>query len=103
MKLIYATFPDQQTAEYMATNAIKEKLAACVNILPPIKAVYEWQGKLENSEEIAAFFKVADAKAPECRDWLVKNHPYDCPAVIVLPVESAAKAFERWIDGGLAS
>lgn len=46
-QLILCTCPDADCAENLANALIAEKLAACVNILPGVRSVYEWQGQIE--------------------------------------------------------
>ena len=55
--LIYAPFPDAETARTIASTLLDEGLIACANILGPIESVYVWQGRVESAQESAALFK----------------------------------------------
>jgi periplasmic divalent cation tolerance protein len=85
--LIYTTWPDAETAEAVAAEAVAERLAACVNVLQPIQSIYHWKGAVERAGEIPVLFKVAAATAPALRDFLVERHPYETPCIVALPVE----------------
>ena len=36
---------------------VSNKLAACVNIIPGVTSVYEWEGKIENDSELILMIK----------------------------------------------
>ena len=65
---------------------MEHKLAACVNILDGVESVYEWEGKIENENEVLMIIKSLSSKAGELADFVVRNHPYDCPEVITTRV-----------------
>ena len=52
--LLYATFPDRGEAERIVRITLAERLAACVNILPPCRSIYRWQSAVESADEVAA-------------------------------------------------
>lgn len=95
--LIYATFPDLATAERVGGDLVNRRLAACVNILPAMISIYEWQGKRERSAEVVMIAKTRDAVADETMSAIVEAHPYDNPAVLLLPVTAGAEKFCAWI------
>ena len=55
--LIYATYPDPETAEAGGRALVEAGLAACVNILPGMVSVYRWEGAVERSEECVMIIK----------------------------------------------
>jgi periplasmic divalent cation tolerance protein len=86
MVLIYTTWPDAETAEAAAAEAVAERLAACANILQPMESIYHWKGAVERAGEIPVLFKTSCETAPALRDYLVERHPYETPCVVALPV-----------------
>ena len=54
---VYAVFADAEEAERIGRTVVEEQLAACVNILGPIRSIYRWEGKIETADEVAAIFK----------------------------------------------
>ena len=95
--LVYATFPDLATAERIGSSLIDRRLAACVNILPAMISIYEWQGKRERAAEVVMIAKTRDAVADDTMAAIVEAHPYDNPAVLLLPVTAGAEKFCAWI------
>lgn len=95
--LIYATFPDLATAEAIAGKLVDARLIACANILPGMVSIYEWQGKRERGSEVVMIAKTRDGKADEAMAAIAEAHPYDNPAVLLLPVTAGAEKFCSWI------
>ena len=54
---VYAVFANPEEAERIGREMVEERLAACVNILGPIRSIYRWQGAVETADEVAAVFK----------------------------------------------
>jgi periplasmic divalent cation tolerance protein len=95
--LIYATFPDRATAEAVGGALVDRGLVACVNILPGMISIYVWEGQRQRSSEVVMIAKTRDARAEEAMAALVSEHPYDNPAVLLLPVMAGAEEFCAWI------
>lgn len=95
--LIYSTFPSPAEAERIGGALVDRGLAACVNILPGMTAIYVWDGKRQRDTEAVMIIKtrasLADTVIAETR----KLHPYTNPALVVLPVTSGSADFLRWI------
>ena len=95
--LVYSTFPSEAEAERIGGCLVDQGLAACVNIIPGMKAIYVWQGKRQADTETVMIIKtraqIAEAVIAEVR----KLHPYDNPALVVIPVTGGSSDFLRWI------
>merc|ERR1712186_307644 len=98
-RLYYTTVPNEETAKKMASNLVKSKLAACVNILPGITSIYEWQGKIEEDKELSLIVKSTTENADKIKQFVRENHPYDEPCLISLPIDENASSenFIEWI------
>ena len=95
--LIYSTFPSPAEAERVGGALVDRGLAACVNILPGMTAIYVWEGKRQREAEAVMIIKtragLADTVVAETR----KLHPYTNPALVVLPIAGGSEDFLRWI------
>jgi periplasmic divalent cation tolerance protein len=96
---VYSTFPDEASARRVAEALVTQKLAACVNIHPPMTSIYEWQGKLEIGPEVAAFIKTRAALADDVIKAARPLHPYTVPCFLVLPIQSGNDDYLAWARG----
>ena len=98
---LYVTAPDAQTARTISERLVRERLAACVNILPEIRSIYEWEGKLEETAETPFLVKTTHTAAADACARIKALHPYDTPCIAALPVSrtGSSAAFLDWIAG----
>ena len=96
-RLFYITVPSEEIAKKMASELVKNKLAACVNILPSVTSIYEWQGKIEQDEELSLIVKSTVENADKIKEFVKNNHPYDEPCLLSLPVDEKASS-ENFVD-----
>ncbi len=90
ISIVYTTIATLKEAETLAEQAISEKYAACVNIIPGAVSVYEWEGKLEKSQECLLLFKTTNAKAKELKQWILEKHPYSVPAILCGSIDTSS-------------
>ena len=95
--LIYSTFPTVEAADEAGTRLVDQALAACVNIWPGMTSIYIWQGERHRDSEAVMLIKTRAALAEAAIAEAKRLHPYTNPAFLVLPVESGAPDFLRWI------
>lgn len=101
--LVYATFPTTAAAETVAETVVREGLAACANIVPGLVSIYIWEGRLEREQEVALLMKTRRALAGEVVARTRSLHPFENPAILVLPVIAGAENFLAWIGQQTAS
>ncbi|MEO2240929.1 MAG: divalent-cation tolerance protein CutA [Euryarchaeota archaeon] len=94
--LVYSTAGDREEAKRIARRLIEEGLAACVNLWP-IESVYEWEGEVEEDEEVALLVKTTAERAERVVRRIVELHSYDVPAVLVIPVLGGHGEFLEWV------
>lgn len=97
MALVYATCPDLSTAETIARHLVNSKQIACANIIPGMVSVYRWEGKVERGDEVILIAKTRAHSAQHVMNAIVTEHPYDVPAVFVVPVHDGHPGFLSWI------
>ncbi|HEV2596618.1 MAG TPA: divalent-cation tolerance protein CutA [Sphingomicrobium sp.] len=98
---IYAVFGDSDEAERIARTAIEERLAACVNILGPIRSIYRWENALESANEVAAIFKTSEKRAGALMTRIAQLHSYDVPCVAELPVEKVLESYAAFVEANV--
>jgi periplasmic divalent cation tolerance protein len=100
--LVISTFPDAETAERIGRALVTENLAACANILPPVRSIYRWQEKIEDAAEIVALLKTTAGKYAALERRVKELHPYDVPEIIALPVSRGLDAYMKWLGESCA-
>lgn len=101
LRTIYCTFPNKQSAEDLAYDLITEKLAACVSVLPVEASVYRWKEKVCIEKEYVALIKTSEKKLKKTVSFILKEHPYDVPCLVVYKPDSVLKSYDRWVHSNL--
>ena len=102
MIIIYSTFSSKEEAEKIAEALIREKLAACVNILAS-DSVYAGEGKIEKSKEAVAIIKTRKINFKKVEKFILKNHSYKIPCVVGIPVRKVNKKYFHWLKENVKS
>jgi periplasmic divalent cation tolerance protein len=99
LRLIYTTWPNAGQAEACAEALLQVGLIACAHIQPMGRSLYQWQGKLERSDEVVMWVKTTRAKGSEAAAAIAAHHPYEVPAILALPVDLAGSwpAYLDWV------
>ncbi|MGW0757143.1 divalent-cation tolerance protein CutA [Streptomyces sp. NPDC002814] len=91
------TIDDAEKAEALASGAVENRLAACAHIDQPFTAVYRWKGAIETATEWRISYKTTSERLPELAAWVSKNHSYEVPEWITLPVTGGSDAYLAWV------
>lgn len=102
-QIILCTCPEQKTAKDIAEQLISSQLAACVNIAPGISSIYQWQGKIEYSQEHLLIIKSHSSKYQNIENKIKQMHPYELPEIIAVPIELGLPEYLQWIDTCLST
>lgn len=93
-----STLPDRETAAAIASTLVEQRLAACVSLLPQITSFYEWQGRLEQAQEILLLIKTTKQNYQAVEAALRENHPYELPEILAVPVEQGLPGYLDWVE-----
>jgi periplasmic divalent cation tolerance protein len=95
--LVLCTAPTAEVAAGLARALVEARLAACGNVLPGLRSIYRWQGRVEDEPEVLLLLKTTRASFPALRDELLRRHPYEVPEVLALPVEAGSAPYLTWL------
>ena len=95
---VYATFADADEAARIGRTVVEERLAACINILPPCTSIYRWEGAIKQSAEVPALLKTSTSSVDALIARIAELHSYDVPAITVWPVERLSAPFAEWVE-----
>jgi periplasmic divalent cation tolerance protein len=102
VSIIYSTTDTMDTAKTIARSLIKEKLVACVHIIPKIESIYRWQGKLEEINECVLLAKTSERNVQKTIQKIRSLHPYEVPEIIVFPPVGGLKEYLDYIESETA-
>ena len=95
---MYVTFGSLKEAKKLGAELVRNKLAACTNIIPSIYSTYVWKNKTMIDKECSMIVKTSKSKVKEAIKFIVKKHSYECPAVSSFPIDYVHADFKKWID-----
>ena len=97
-RLVLTTTSSAEDSKKIARVLVERRLAACVNIVPRIKSVYRWEGKVEEAQEYLLLIKTTEEAFPRLRDAIQELHSYDIPECIALAIENGSVPYLSWIS-----
>lgn len=95
--LIYTTFETVEEAKNVGRVLVESGLAACVNIIPSMTSIYEWQGEIQETGEVVMVIKTRKGCQTQTLRRAKELHPYDTPALLVINPSDADEDFAAWI------
>jgi periplasmic divalent cation tolerance protein len=95
---VYAVFANAEEAERIGRTVIEERLAACINILGPIRSIYRWQGKIETADEVAAILKTFHWNGDPLIERITALHSYEVPCVVSFPIDKIVRTYANWVE-----
>ncbi len=98
-RIVLTTLADEKQAEKFAEVLVERRLAACVNIVGPIRSIYRWKGNIERESEFLLIIKTTSEQASRLEAAFKELHPYELPERVELSVEGGSEAYLAWIAG----
>lgn len=102
IRFVYITVGDSQEADVIGRELVEGRLAACVNILPSMRAIYRWKGHVEEDGETVLIAKTTRQRMPALIEKVRSLHSYSCPCIVSLPVVEGYSPFLEWIQNQVA-
>jgi periplasmic divalent cation tolerance protein len=99
---VSAIFADAAEAERIGRAVVDERLAACINILGPVRSIYRWQGAVEAADEVAAILKTTDVAADALITRIAGLHSYEVPCIATWPIDKVLGSYADWVEGSVA-
>lgn len=92
------TTSSAKEAKELAGLLVGERLAACVQIIPKIESVYEWDGRIHADQEYLLLIKTRERRVEDIKRVLEKQHSYEVPEFLVVPVTDGLDEYLKWMD-----
>ncbi|MBA2737547.1 MAG: divalent-cation tolerance protein CutA [Pyrinomonadaceae bacterium] len=101
MLVVLTTTSSAEEAEILAKKIIGDKLAACVQVLPPMKSFYFWEGAVQAETEHLLLIKTLPEKFDALETFIQANHSYDVPEIVALAAENVSAKYLSWLKSYL--
>jgi periplasmic divalent cation tolerance protein len=98
VSILYSTTGTIENARRIAHALLKDKLVACVNIIPKVESLYRWQGKIEKTTECALIAKTTERNVEKAIQKIRSLHPYEVPDIIVFPPVDGLKEYLAYVE-----
>lgn len=95
--LVLTNLPDAAAAKAIARQLVERRLAACVNMLPQVQSIYQWNGAVEEANEITLLIKTTQGRYADLEALIKAAHPYDVPEIIAMPIVQGLPQYLDWI------
>ncbi len=96
--LVYSTCPNRRTAFAIADALVQAGLAACVNVSAVSTSVYEWEGRIEQAEEVLLTIKTTGARYADVEAAIRARHPYELPEIVAVPIQRGLPEYLTWVE-----
>jgi len=96
--VVLVTCGSEEEAAKIANGLVDEQLAACVNIISPIRSIYRWEGKVWDEKEWLLIIKTQRRRFAELEKKVESLHSYSVPEIIVLPIAEGSTPYLKWLE-----
>ncbi len=97
IRMVFSTIDSEENARKLASNLVKEQLAACVNIISNVTSVYKWKGMMEQADECLLIIKTSEDRLDKLTERIRELHPYEVPEVVSVAIEQGSAPYLEWV------
>jgi len=95
--VVFVTCGSEKEALKIAHSLVEERLAACVNLVSPVRSIYRWEGKIWDEKEWILIIKTQKERFEELEKKVKSLHSYSVPEIIGLPIVEGSSSYLRWL------
>jgi periplasmic divalent cation tolerance protein len=96
--VVFVTCGSEEEALKIARALVEERLAACANIVSPLRSIYRWEGKIWDEKEWLLIIKTQQSTFEDLSKRVKALHSYSLPEIIALPIVEGSPAYLNWIE-----
>jgi periplasmic divalent cation tolerance protein len=95
--LVMITASSEEEAEEISHTLVKERLAACVNMLGGMRSIFRWKGEISSEQEVLLLAKTKDRLFEKLKKRVLELHSYEVPEIIALPILAGFEQYLSWM------
>ena len=96
--VVLTTLATADEAVTLIRALLERRLIACGNILPGVRSLYRWEGKVADEREVIVLLKTRAVRLDALEMAFGELHPYKVPELLALPVSAGLHKYLEWID-----
>ena len=97
--VVMCTFPSEDVVRQIGTKLIEKQLIACINCIPSVISLYQWEGAICEEKECLALLKTTRKNYTTLEQMIRKLHPYEVPEIIAMETDQVEKHYLAWVKG----
>jgi len=101
--IVLSTCSSEEEAQKLAHSLVDQRVAACVNVVPGVRSFYRWEGQVEAADEYLLVIKSSRDCMALLRAAIEREHSYEVPEIVVLPIVDGSKNYLNWLQANLRS
>jgi len=101
-RVVLTTVAPLESAEQLAATLVERRLAACVNIIGPIRSIYRWQDAVQREQEYLLLIKTSAQQAAGLKAAFAELHPYELPEHVELAIAGGGDGYLQWLSEQVA-
>ncbi len=95
--VVLVTTSSEEEATALGKMLVEHRLVACVNVLPKVKSIFQWDGKISEEEECLMILKTRKPLFKALEKMIIAQHSYDVPEIIALPIVEGSPSYLSWV------
>lgn len=95
---VFTTVDTGEAAETIARVLVERRLAACAQVIGPLRSTYWWEGEIETAEEWLCLIKTTGSAYAALEEAIRAQHPYDVPEILAVPVTAGNASYLAWVQ-----
>ena len=97
ISIVFVTVGKEEEASAMGRTLVEEGFIACANIVPGIRSIYRWKGKICDEPELLVIMKTRTSLVPVLKDRVRELHSYEVPEIVSFPIEQGLQEYLDWV------
>jgi periplasmic divalent cation tolerance protein len=97
-RIVLTAVGSLEKAEQLAGTLVERRLAACVNIVGPVRSIYRWKNAIEREQEYLLLIKTTAERAAELAAAFAEIHPYELPERVELTIDGGSDNYLEWLS-----
>ncbi|GAA3887941.1 divalent-cation tolerance protein CutA [Saccharothrix violaceirubra] len=94
---VIITASDAEWLVRFTRSLVEDRLVACGQHITPVRSVYRWDGEIQEDTEARVALHTRADLVPAVVERVNREHPYDVPCVLAVPVFASNPAYAQWV------